>query len=59
MPAEHGKTDTRMDQPAKTCPKCRSREYLFRGRKKIAAEAGQGATIETKYACKACVRRVA
>jgi hypothetical protein len=48
-----------MDQPAKTCPKCRSREYLFRGRKKIAAEAGQGATIETKYACKACVRRVA
>jgi hypothetical protein len=46
-----------MDQlvnPARCCPVCRSREYVFRGRKKISAGAGQPAAVETKYACKAC-----
>jgi DNA-directed RNA polymerase subunit M/transcription elongation factor TFIIS len=46
-----------MDQlvnPARCCPKCGSREYVFRGRKKVAAEAGLPAAVETKYACKAC-----
>jgi DNA-directed RNA polymerase subunit M/transcription elongation factor TFIIS len=40
--------------PARGCPECGSREYVFRGRKKVAAEAGQPAAIETKYMCKAC-----
>jgi hypothetical protein len=46
-----------MDQfikPGRCCPECGGREYLFRGRKKIAAEAGQPPAVETKYACKAC-----
>jgi DNA-directed RNA polymerase subunit M/transcription elongation factor TFIIS len=46
-----------MDQlidPARRCPKCSSREYLFRGRKKIAGERGQEAAVETKYRCKSC-----
>jgi hypothetical protein len=40
--------------PARCYAKCGSREYAFRGRKKIAAETGLPAAIETKYACKAC-----
>jgi DNA-directed RNA polymerase subunit M/transcription elongation factor TFIIS len=40
--------------PARHCPECSSREYLFRSRKKVPAEAGQPAAIETKYLCKAC-----
>jgi len=46
-----------MDQlvnPARCCPECGSREYVFRGRKKVAAEADQPAAVETKYMCKAC-----
>jgi DNA-directed RNA polymerase subunit M/transcription elongation factor TFIIS len=46
-----------MDQlvnPARSCPKCGSREYAFRGRKKVPAEAEQPAAIETRYACKTC-----
>jgi hypothetical protein len=41
---------------AKSCPKCGSDEYLFRGRKKIVPEPGQGegGSVETKYRCKAC-----
>lgn len=45
-----------MDQlvnPARRCPECGSREYLFRGRKKI-VEGGQPAALETKYRCKGC-----
>ena len=40
----------------KTCPVCGNADYLFRGRKKIAAEPskGEGESIETKYRCKAC-----
>ena len=52
--AEHGKTDTRMEQPAKTCPKCGSGDYTFRSRKKIEAAQGQAPAVETKYRCKAC-----
>jgi DNA-directed RNA polymerase subunit M/transcription elongation factor TFIIS len=44
-----------MEQPAKTCPKCRSGEYAFRSRKKIEAQEGQEAAVETKYRCKACL----
>ena len=46
-----------MDQlvnPARCCPRCGGREYLFRGRKKVAAEAGRPAAVETRYAGKAC-----
>lgn len=48
-----------MDQlvnPARCCPKCGSSEYVFRGRKKVTAEAGKGraAAVETKYRCRAC-----
>jgi DNA-directed RNA polymerase subunit M/transcription elongation factor TFIIS len=51
--AEHGKTVTRMEQPAKTCPKCGSGVYAFRSRKKVADESGTEA-VETKYRCKGC-----
>jgi DNA-directed RNA polymerase subunit M/transcription elongation factor TFIIS len=40
--------------PDRCCPKCESREYEFRGRKKLPAEEGQPAAVETKYRCKAC-----
>jgi DNA-directed RNA polymerase subunit M/transcription elongation factor TFIIS len=40
--------------PARCCPECGSREYVFRGRKTIPAESDQPAAVETKYACKAC-----
>ena len=48
-----------MDQgftAARTCPKCASAEYLFRGRKRVAPAPGLGGgeAIETKYRCKAC-----
>ena len=43
-----------MDTTPKTCPKCGSREYLFRGRKKLPAEGEQPAQTETKYRCKSC-----
>ncbi len=46
-----------MDQlvnPARCCPKCGSREYVFRGWKKLPTEAEQSAAVETKYRCKAC-----
>ncbi len=38
--------------PARTCPKCGSGDYAFRGRKTVAD--GQGEATETKYRCKAC-----
>lgn len=42
-------------QPRKrTCRECGSDKYLFRGRKKISAEAGQEEAMETKYRCKVC-----
>ena len=40
--------------PARCCPECGSREYVFRGRKKIAPQSGKPAAVETKYLCKAC-----
>jgi DNA-directed RNA polymerase subunit M/transcription elongation factor TFIIS len=45
-----------MDKPGttRTCPECASKEYVFRGRKKIAAEVDQAAAVETKYMCKSC-----
>jgi DNA-directed RNA polymerase subunit RPC12/RpoP len=48
-----------MDQlvnPYRCCPECSSREYVFRGRKKLTADQGQPAAIETKYMCKECGR---
>ena len=39
----------------KTCPKCGSGDYTFRGRKKIEPAVGQEAAVETKYRCKACL----
>jgi DNA-directed RNA polymerase subunit M/transcription elongation factor TFIIS len=46
-----------MDQfvnPARCCPKCGNRDYVFRGRKQLPAQAEQPAAVETKYACKPC-----
>jgi transposase-like protein len=46
-----------MDQlvnPARCCPECGSKEYVFRGRKKIAGEREQPAAVEAKYLCKEC-----
>jgi len=40
--------------PGRCCPECGSREYVFRGRKKVPAEAGRPAAVETKYRCRAC-----
>ena len=40
--------------PARCCPECGSKDYVFRGRKKIAAEAGQSAAVETRYMCREC-----
>jgi hypothetical protein len=59
LPGDRGKRVTRMDkqEPAfKSCPKCGSGEYTFRGRKKIAPAPGHGEAeaVETKYRCKAC-----
>jgi DNA-directed RNA polymerase subunit M/transcription elongation factor TFIIS len=45
------------DQPvAKTCPKCGSGQYMFRGRKKSEADPAKGEpeSWETKYRCKTC-----
>ena len=39
--------------PHRTCPACRSGEYQFRSRKKV-AEDGKPEAVETKYRCKAC-----
>ncbi len=36
------------------CSECGSRDYVFRGRKKIPADAELRAAVETKYACKVC-----
>jgi DNA-directed RNA polymerase subunit M/transcription elongation factor TFIIS len=55
--ARPGKEAVLMHQlvnPARRCPECGSQKYAFRGRKKIAAEEGQPAAVETKYRCKAC-----
>jgi transposase-like protein len=43
-----------MEQQTRNCPACGSTEYVFRGRKKVAAEHGQPPAVETKYRCKAC-----
>jgi DNA-directed RNA polymerase subunit M/transcription elongation factor TFIIS len=40
--------------PARRCPGCGSKDYAFRGRKSIPAEAGRPAAVETRYRCKAC-----
>jgi hypothetical protein len=41
---------------SRTCPKCGSGDYVFRGRKKIPAdvEKGQQAATDTRYCCRAC-----
>jgi hypothetical protein len=38
-----------MEQPAKTCLKCGSGDYTFRGREKIEAAEGHAMAVETKY----------
>ncbi len=37
-------------KPDKTCPKCDSDDYRFRGRKVVE----DGAVVETKYRCAPC-----
>jgi len=43
-----------MEQNKRVCPKCGSDDYVFRGRKKIAAKEGQEETMETRYLCRKC-----
>lgn len=43
-----------MTQATRSCPKCGSGDYLFRGRKNIAATTEQPAAIETRYLCRHC-----
>jgi hypothetical protein len=38
----------------RTCPKCGSGDYAFRGRRNIPPAAEQAEATETKYRCKAC-----
>jgi transposase-like protein len=38
----------------RTCPKCGSGNYAFRGRKQIEATADREAMLVTKYLCKDC-----
>ena len=42
------------NQTGRTCPALGSENYLFRGRKKIPAEAGQEEAMETKFRCTVC-----
>jgi DNA-directed RNA polymerase subunit M/transcription elongation factor TFIIS len=56
MAPEHRRAK-RMEQKEtahRTCPACGSTDYVFRGRKKIEAEPGKQAAVETKYRCRAC-----
>jgi hypothetical protein len=41
-----------MEQPARTCPKCGSDDYLFRGRKKVEPTEDQEAAVETSTAAR-------
>ena len=43
-----------MEQPARTCPKCGSGDYLFRGRKKVEPTEDEEAAVDTKYRCQSC-----
>ena len=40
----------------RVCPECGSKEYFFRARRNIAANAEKGvqAAVETKYQCRTC-----
>jgi DNA-directed RNA polymerase subunit M/transcription elongation factor TFIIS len=40
--------------PARCCPECGSRDYVFRGRKSVPADAGKPPAVETKYLCRSC-----
>jgi hypothetical protein len=40
--------------PARCCPACGSKQYVFRGRKQVAAEGEKLPAVETKYLCKDC-----
>jgi DNA-directed RNA polymerase subunit M/transcription elongation factor TFIIS len=45
------------DKPAaaaRTCPRCGSPDYQFRGRKRLPAADGSPEATETKYRCKRC-----
>jgi transposase-like protein len=42
-----------MSETGRTCPLCGSRNYTFRGRKKI-AEDGKPEEWETRYLCRQC-----
>jgi DNA-directed RNA polymerase subunit M/transcription elongation factor TFIIS len=53
-PQEEARLMDQFVNPAQCCPECGSREYVFRGRKQVAAAPGQEAAIETKYLCKVC-----
>jgi DNA-directed RNA polymerase subunit M/transcription elongation factor TFIIS len=40
--------------PARCCPECGSKEYVFRGRKAVPAEEDRPQAVETKYLCRDC-----
>lgn len=43
-----------MEQQTRCCPKCGSRDYVFRGRKHLPAAEGEAAAVQTKYLCRPC-----
>jgi DNA-directed RNA polymerase subunit M/transcription elongation factor TFIIS len=53
-PEEEARAMSPFVNPARCCPECSSKEYVFRGRKKIAAEGDQPPAVETRYMCKNC-----
>jgi hypothetical protein len=53
-PEEEASLMSPFENPARCCPECGSKDYVFRGRKKIAAEGERPASVETKYVCRAC-----
>jgi hypothetical protein len=60
-PVEPEEDHPQKDQPqTRTCPECGSGDYVFRGRKKIAADLAKKTepAVETKYICRACEWKV-
>lgn len=53
QPREHQRVEQEVSNVRK-CPACGSRDYVFRGRKKIASQPGRAEDIETRFRCKPC-----
>jgi hypothetical protein len=53
-PKEEARAMSPFVNPARCCPECGGKDYVFRGRKKIAAEEEKPAATLTKYMCRDC-----